>query len=131
MSETDWDDFDRGIALFNSGQFWESHEAWEDIWRRHPEKSRIFFQGLIQVAAGLYQLRRNIYHGVEKHFRNALWKLRLFQPTFLGINVKHIVNIVEAGHREVLRLGRNRLHDYDTKLIPTIYRFGSHHDLTH
>ncbi len=109
MSGQDWDDFRRGIVLFNGGKFWESHEAWEEVWKRHPENSRLFFQGLIQVAAGLHQLERNIVHGAEKHFRNALWKLKPFRPVFLGINVKKVVDIVESKRRQLLRSKKSDL----------------------
>ncbi|MCG8607157.1 DUF309 domain-containing protein [bacterium] len=122
LSELDWKDFNRGVELFNSGQFWESHEAWEEVWKRHHENSRIFFQGLIQVAAGLHQLQRKIYHGADKHFRNALWKLRPFQPTFLGLDVGLLVAVIEASHAKVLQLGRNRLSEFDRGLIPKIKR---------
>ena len=122
LSDLDWQDFHEGIALFNEGKFWESHEAWEEVWKRHPENSRIFFQGLIQVAAGLHQLHRNIYHGADKHFRNALWKLRPFQPTFLGLDVSHLVSALEEGHAAVVRLGHKKLDEFDLKLIPKIKR---------
>lgn len=122
MSDQDWEDFNEGIVLFNSGKFWESHEAWEEVWKRHPENSRIFFQGLIQVAAGLHQLRRNIYHGVEKHFRNALWKLEPFQAVFLEIDVKSLVEIIKEGQKELARLGEKNLDNFSSRLIPKIIK---------
>lgn len=125
LSKIDWEALNKGIELFNRGKFWESHEAWEDIWKRHTENSRIFFQGLIQAAAGLHQLERNIYHGVDKHFRNALWKLKPFRPSFLGIDVRHLVELLEVSHAELVRLGKNRLHNYDRNLIPKITRISS------
>ncbi|MFQ5751308.1 MAG: DUF309 domain-containing protein [bacterium] len=120
MSAKDLEDFNRGIVLFNSGKFWESHEAWEEVWKRHAENSRLFFQGLIQVAAGLHQLQRRIYHGADKHFRNALWKLKLFQPMFLGIDVQYVVELVEKSHIELLRLGEKNIDKFDHEFIPKI-----------
>ncbi|MFQ5706075.1 MAG: DUF309 domain-containing protein [bacterium] len=120
MSASDWQDFERGIVLFNNGKFWESHEAWEAVWLRHSERSRIFFQGLIQVAAGLHQLDREVHHGAEKHFKNALWKLKLFQPSFLGVDVEAIVESVEQGLAELNRLGEENLPQFNHRLIPKI-----------
>ncbi|MFQ5865013.1 MAG: DUF309 domain-containing protein [bacterium] len=120
MSELDWTDFRKGIELFNQGQFWESHEAWEGVWKRHPENSRIFFQGLIQVAAGLHQLHRGIYHGAIKHYSSALWKLKRFQAHFLGVNVNHLVEKVEQGLAEIKQLGEKNLERFDKDLIPKI-----------
>jgi hypothetical protein len=43
----------RGIDLFNFGYWWESHEAWEGLWRacgrRGPAAD--FLKGLIKLAA--------------------------------------------------------------------------------
>lgn len=120
MSVQDWEDFDKGIVLFNAGKFWQSHEVWEEIWKRHPENSRIFFQGLIQVAAGLHQLNRNIYHGVEKHFRNALWKLKPFQPHFLNVDVDYLVKIISEGQKDLSRLEEKDLRNFSRHFIPRI-----------
>lgn len=120
MSDLDWEDFNKGIQLFNRGLFWESHEAWEEVWKRHPENSRIFFQGLIQVAAGLHQLQRRIYHGVDKHFRNALCKLKPFRPNFLGVDVNDVVDKLEKGLKEITRLGERDLDKFNKALIPQI-----------
>ncbi|MDP6485084.1 MAG: DUF309 domain-containing protein, partial [Nitrospinota bacterium] len=47
-----------GVALFNGGEYWESHEAWEDIWREGNPTERLFYQGLIQVAAGFVKIQK-------------------------------------------------------------------------
>lgn len=46
--------FWRGIELFNRGELFDSHEAWEEIWRSTTPEPRDLFQGLIQVAVGLF-----------------------------------------------------------------------------
>lgn len=109
MSETDWQDFERGIALFNRGEYWESHEAWELVWRRHLEPSRIFFQGLIQLAAAYHQLGRGIFHGVIKHFNNAGSKLGQFPDVFLGLDVKVLKAAIRDGRRKAEALGEENL----------------------
>ncbi len=47
----------RGAALFDAGAFFEAHEAWEEAWIAavDPEE-RLFFQGLIQIAAAFHKL---------------------------------------------------------------------------
>lgn len=46
--------FRRGIDLFNRGEHFACHEAWEEIWRSSTPEPRDLFQGLIQVAVGFY-----------------------------------------------------------------------------
>jgi predicted metal-dependent hydrolase len=86
---------ERGIALFNSGQFWEAHEAWEEIWKNHPEDGRFFIQGLIQLAAAYHQLGKRIYRGVVIHLKQAQERLKLFPPDFLGIDVPPILQVID------------------------------------
>jgi hypothetical protein len=51
------DPFARGARLFDAGEFFEAHEAWEARWRvATDETERRFFQGLIQVAAAFHKL---------------------------------------------------------------------------
>jgi len=96
LSEADIADLDAGIALFNSGKFWEAHEAWEQIWRRHDEPWRFFIQGLIQIAAAHHQLRRGIRHGVIKHLKNALAKLVAAPPDFGGLALADFRDAMQA-----------------------------------
>lgn len=46
--------FRQGIKLFNRGEFFDCHEAWEEIWRSTTPEPKDLFQGLIQVAVGLF-----------------------------------------------------------------------------
>lgn len=85
---------EQGIALFNSGKFWEAHEAWEEIWKNHPEDGRFFIQGLIQLAAAYHQLGRRVYRGVLIHLRQAQERLKLFPSNFLGIEVSPLLEVI-------------------------------------
>jgi len=51
------DAFAQGALLFDSGAFFEAHEAWEAGWLVESDPTqRRFLQGLIQVAAGFHKL---------------------------------------------------------------------------
>ncbi len=102
--------FSKGIELFNSGKFWESHEAWEEVWLQTPPVQRLFFQGLIQVAAGLHQMRRGIYHGTVKHLRNARWKLGLFPDIYFHIHTKQLIDAIDLALRRLELAGREQFH---------------------
>jgi uncharacterized protein len=43
-----------GIRLFNCEEFFEAHEALEDVWRAAPDCERKFLQGLIQIAVAFH-----------------------------------------------------------------------------
>jgi len=66
----------RARTLFNSGAYWEAHEALETVWRSiiKEDEARVW-QGLIQAAAALLHRERRNQHGVEVVGRGALEKL--------------------------------------------------------
>ena len=45
-----------GIDLFNRGEYFAAHEAWEEIWRSTTPEPRDLFQGLVQLAAAFHHL---------------------------------------------------------------------------
>jgi hypothetical protein len=94
LTPDDEEHFERGLTLFNSGKFWEAHEAWETIWLAHPEDGRFFIQGLIQLAAAYHQLGRGICRGAVIHLRQAEERLQLFPGDFLGINVSTVLSVI-------------------------------------
>src|SRR5205823_14188824 len=58
----------RARDLFNTGAYWEAHEALETVWRSiisdgNRDAARVW-QGLIQAAAALLHRRRGNRHGV-------------------------------------------------------------------
>src|SRR3990172_2115242 len=95
--------FDEGISLFNRGEFWRAHEAWEGVWHRRTEESRLFYQGLIQAAAGYHlAIERPRISGALRNFEKSLEKLELFPRWFLGIDVAALMTTMRAA-AELLR----------------------------
>jgi len=108
--------FREGVALFNGVRYWHAHEAWETIWRAAPDDERDFYQGLIQIAAGLLHLQRRNARGARNKLGEGLEKLRPYQPAHRGIFVSEL-----AGESERLLADlRAGLLPY---LIPPVIRF--------
>ena len=64
-----------GLALFNSGAFFECHEVLEAVWLDASGENKVFLQGLIQVAVSFYHLRRGNFTGSGRLLRAAVEKL--------------------------------------------------------
>lgn len=120
LTSVQWDVFVKGIELFNRRQFWEAHEAWEAVWREREEESRIFFQGIIQAAAGYHLLHKRRFIGACNNFDKAFRKLELFSGSFLGINVDRLRKMIEKTKMEMSRLCEQRLDEFPSRLIPTL-----------
>ena len=83
--------FREGVALFNGVRYWHAHEAWETLWRAAEERDRDFYQGLIQVAAGLLHLQRRNLRGALNKLEEGTAKLRPYEPAHRGIFVNELI----------------------------------------
>ena len=87
----------RGIELFNSGRYWDAHEAWEAEWmpdRHGPDAG--FYKGLIQVAAGCLHYSRHNRRGSVNKWRSGADYLRPYLPEHRGVRLAPLVTAVDA-----------------------------------
>jgi predicted metal-dependent hydrolase len=87
--------FQEGIDLFNRGEHFLAHEAWEEIWRSTTPEPRELFQGLVQVAAALHQLldlERTI--GPRITFAKARSHLERQAPVACGLDLEGLLEAV-------------------------------------
>src|SRR5580700_11440044 len=76
-----------GLRLYESGEFFAAHEAWESVWLKSPEPEKTFLQGLIQVTAAFHHLHRDNRLGTVLLLRAALRRLDRCPSCFGGISV--------------------------------------------
>jgi uncharacterized protein len=76
-----------GLRLYDAGEFFTAHEAWESVWLGSPEPEKTFLQGLIQVTAAFHHLRRDNPLGAMLLLQAALGRLDRYPPGFGGISV--------------------------------------------
>ena len=79
------DHFERGLALFNRGRFFECHEEWEEVWKRSSGQEKSFHQGLIQAAVALLHVRRGNLRGAASIYAKACVRLDAFPVNHRGI----------------------------------------------
>jgi predicted metal-dependent hydrolase len=88
--------FEEGIAFFDAGRFFEAHEPWEEIWRSTNPEPRDFYQGLVQVAAGLHiWLARRKPAPAARVLGRGVRRLRALQAQNLGIDIPALVAALE------------------------------------
>lgn len=78
--------FLRGIGHFNALEFWEAHEAWEELWLVAETDMEQFLQGLIQVAAAYHHVKRGTFRGAVRLFEAGLARLASFPERFCGVD---------------------------------------------
>jgi len=88
-----------GVRLFNSGEYHDSHDCFEDEWFNygHGTVERDFLQGMVQVAAGAYKY---VDHESEEGLRRLLQTARGYldevPDDFYGVDVVAVRQDVEA-----------------------------------
>ena len=88
-----------GLRLYDAGEFFAAHEAWESLWLWAQEPDKTFLQGLIQVAAAFHHLQRNNPLGTALLLQAALHRLERYPACFGGVSVSMLCSDI----RERLR----------------------------
>ena len=95
--------FLKGIEHFNSREFFEAHEVWEDVWFPDVGESRRFYQGLIQIAAGYHHVQNANKKGALSLLQAGIEKAQPYGEIYCGMRlgeflekVKHSVKVIES-----------------------------------
>ena len=63
----EWEQFTKGIALFNQQEFYDCHDVIEDMWLQESSDEQPFLQGLIQSAVAFHQKTQFLILLTERH----------------------------------------------------------------
>ena len=95
---------ERGIALFNHGEYFECHEVLEEAWTPERGDRRLFLQSLIHMTVGFYHNERGNPAGALRQLRKGLRKLAAYLPACervdtarLDREVRLVLRTIEAG----------------------------------
>jgi uncharacterized protein len=99
--------FAEAIALFNSGDYYACHDTLEAIWNDSWQCDRAFYQGILQIAVGLYHLKSQNWHGAAILLGEGTSRLPAYLPDYQSIDVAtlledslHILRTVQIGGKE-------------------------------
>ena len=84
--------YHEGIELFNDVEFFEAHDAWEELWQEYHAEDRKFFQGLIQVAVCLHHFGNGNIHGARKLYHSSTAYLQPYRPYQDGVDLDQLVD---------------------------------------
>lgn len=103
MAETTYDPkYLAGIEFFNQCEFFEAHEAWEELWTDYSGPARKFYQGLIQVAVCLHHFGNGNIRGAKKLFHSSTAYLEPYRPFYEGIDVDKLLAELRTCCAEIL-----------------------------
>ena len=99
----------RGVDLFNSGEYFEAHEVWEEIWAVAKGPERRFLQALIHFAVGCYHHGRGNRVGAVRQWDKGVTKIQAFRPHWHGIQTESLVHAAKSGLGEFPPIERTNI----------------------
>jgi predicted metal-dependent hydrolase len=92
----------QGIEYFNRGEYFDSHELWEELWIDETGLDRRFYQGLIQVAVALFHLENGNVVGSRKLMDSSAAYLQAYRPQHRGLDIDRFLDNVRSCFQENL-----------------------------
>jgi uncharacterized protein len=106
-----------GMKLFNEKKFFDAHEELETAWNEEKGKVRQLYQGILQMAVTYLHITRGNYDGAVKVYMRSMRWLKDWPAVCRGIQVGQLRKDAEVIMKEVERLGRGNLGDFDSTLF--------------
>jgi predicted metal-dependent hydrolase len=101
------DTFERGLKLFNRGDFFACHEVWEELWLRSAGAEKVFYQALIQTAVAILHAERGNLRGAASIWRKARSKLAALPATYMMIALEEFRDALDEFFTRALERGAN------------------------
>ena len=98
--------FEIGMKLFNSCQWYKSHDVFEEIWHETGGPERQLLQGILQVAVAQVHLENSNINGATILYGEALGRLKRFQFADLGLDVIGLCKCITK-RLELLQTGKD------------------------
>lgn len=96
-------DLQEGARLFNAGEWWEAHEAWETPWHAATGERRALLSALILLAAALHK-RWRMGSTTHRNYFKAQKYVTALPDTVEGIPLQALSAEVWAALHEEGRL---------------------------
>ncbi len=84
--------FWEGVEQFNSGQFYACHDTLEALWMEASEPDKTFYQGVLQIAVGLYHFGNQNWRGAAILLGEGNNRLRRYPEVYSGIDVDELLD---------------------------------------
>ena len=98
--------FEIGMQLFNSCQWYKSHDVFEEIWHETGGDQRQLLQGILQVAVAQVHLENDNINGATILYGEALGRLKRYQIDNLGLDIDGLCKCINK-RLEYLQLGKD------------------------
>jgi len=110
--------FQKGLMEYEKGDYFEAHEAWEDLWSDYHLPDRKFIQGLIQLSVSFVHLRNGNMNGARSLLKKCSEKFEPYQHLQRGINMNELKMGIETVALAYEEIDDPAIFDWD--LVPNL-----------
>ena len=114
-----------GIEFFNSGRYFEAHEALEAAWRDEAGPVRELYQGILQAGVVYLHITRHNYPGAIKVHQRCQKLLKRWPETCRGVAVGQLRQDLETAIRALQELGPRQICNFDSTLLKPVHYYVS------
>ncbi len=108
--------FEIGMMLFNSSQWYKSHDVFEEIWHETGGPERQLLQGILQVAVAELHLENSNINGATILYGEALGRLKKYYLPGFGLDIVRLCKCITK-RLEFLQIGK----DISECSLPVLY----------
>ena len=98
--------FEIGMKLFNSCEWYKSHDVFEEIWHETNGSERQLLQGILQVAVAQVHLENGNKNGATILYGEALGRLKRSNLDNLGLDIEGLCKCITK-RLESLQIGKD------------------------
>lgn len=84
-------EFWHGVEQFNQEDFYGCHDTLEEIWLEASEPERSLYQGILQVAVGIYHLGNQNRRGAILLLGEGMKRLSAYSPEYAGLDIRQFL----------------------------------------
>ena len=108
--------FEIGMKLFNSSNWYKSHDIFEEIWHETIGPERQLLQGILQVAVAQVHLENGNINGATILYGEALGRLKRSNFNDLRLDIQNLCKCITE-RLKFLQTGK----DLSTCNLPVLY----------
>ena len=116
------DGFWQGVEQFNQQEFYACHDTLESLWMDSMQPEKKFYQGVLQIAVGLYHLTNQNWRGAVTLMGEGIYRLDYYRPDYSGINVEQLIDQTSILLNKLQQGGPEKLRDCGNIDLPIIQK---------
>ena len=103
-------EFWQGVEQFNQGDYYACHDTLEAIWMEAKTSDKGFYQGILQIAVGLYHLSNLNWKGAAILLGEGSHRLHAYGDLYGGIDLADLSDQATDWLRALQTTGPDQVH---------------------